>query len=150
MKTGRQHLSSSEKLLQEGRRESQLYTNLQQREQTVWTSKIKYWVKEFSSLSMRKYNGLTVYSFHMNLSYLGQTFFLVHLGNSSIPPAPQQSSWGQEVSASTESQFWEASFTCVETRNCWWLWHFLFINMAGYFHLTGILVLYYLWDILPV
>ena len=59
------------KLLQGGRGEVRLYTTLQQRKQAVWTSKVRYQVKEFSILCMGRCKPL----FHMHLSYLGPIQF---------------------------------------------------------------------------
>ena len=66
-----------------------------------------------------------IHSFHIYLSYLGP--ILVHLA-SCIPSAPQQSPWG--VTASLDRSF-GSPHSHLEARNYWWLWHFLFINMAG-------------------
>jgi len=57
----------------------------------------------------------------------GQSCFLIHLA-SCIPPAPQQSTWG---SGSICCICFVSSHSHLEARNCWWLWHFLFIDMAG-------------------
>ena len=42
---------------------------------------------------------------------------------SCIPLVPQQSPWGWQHPRSPHSR--------LEARNRWWLWHFLFIDMAG-------------------
>ena len=97
------------KLLQGDKGEVRLCTSLQQREQEVWTSKIKYlknlafYVWEDTSL----WGSLTLFlSYATQLS--GPSLFLAHLGYCG-PPAPQQSLWG--LVASAGSQFWEPSFT---------------------------------------
>ena len=81
------------KLLQRGR--VRLYTSLQQREQAVWTSKIRYQVKEFGILCMGRCKSLG--SLNSFLSYTPQlsetkSCFLVHLKEwhmaaSCIPPS---------------------------------------------------------------
>ena len=43
---------------------------------------------------------------------------------SCIPPAPQQSPSGS-------GQHLLDPHLHLEARNCWWLWHFLFVDMAG-------------------
>ena len=50
------------KLLQGGSGEYKLYTSLQQREQAIWTPKIRYQVKEFSILSMGRCKPLLLLS----------------------------------------------------------------------------------------
>ena len=57
----------------------------------------------------------------------GQPCFLAHLA-SCIPPAPQQSTfrWQHLLDHSLGS-----SHSHLEARNRWWLWHVLFIDMAG-------------------
>ena len=69
----------------------------------------------------------------------GQPCFLVHLA-SCIPPAPQHH-WGEAASAGP--QLGEPS-SHLEARNHWWLWHVLFINMAGDIVISQILDLWFL------
>ena len=81
------------KLLQRGR--VRLYTRLQQREQAVWTSKIRYQVKEFGILCMGRCKSLgSLNSFFSYTPQLSETksCFLVHLKEwhmaaSCIPPS---------------------------------------------------------------
>jgi len=69
-----------------------LYTSLQQGEQAVWTTKIRFQVKEFSILCMRACKPLgslnSVLSFAPQLSEAKAVLLA-----SCIPPAPQQPQW---------------------------------------------------------
>ena len=130
------------KLLQGGRRGTQaIYKQrlyMQQREQSVWTSKIKYQVKEFSILYMGRCRPLAsrIHSFHMHLCYLGPILFPgspygvvdVEKAASCLPLAAQQSPWRVEASANPSLG---SPHSHLEARNRWWLWHFLLIDMAG-------------------
>ena len=68
-----------------------------------------------------------IQSFHVNLSCLGPILFPCSCCflNS---PAPQQLLWGWQhlLDHSLGSPH-----SLLEARNCWWLWHFLFVDMAG-------------------
>ena len=80
---------------------------MQQREQTVRTSKIRYQVKEFSILSMGRCKPLgSLNSFLSRISAIwGQSCFLVHIA-ACIPPAPQPSpSGGGGVVAASAGSF---------------------------------------------
>ena len=87
-----------------------LYTSLQQREQSVWISKIRYQVKEFSILSMGRCKPLGLLKSF--LSYVPQL------------------SEANTVSLDPLNHSFRSSHS-LKARNCWWLWHFLFIDMAG-------------------
>ena len=79
-------------------------------------------------------SGLTEFNSFICISAIwGQSCSLVHLKEwqmaaSCILPAPQQSPWG--VAASRYHSFGSLHLH-LETRNHWWLWHFLFIDMAA-------------------
>ena len=113
--------------------EVRLYTSLQQREQAVWTLKVRYQVREFIILCMGRCKPLG--SLNSFLSYASQlsgakSCFLFHLV-SCIPPALQLSAiihggWRHPLDHNFRS-----SLSCLETRNHWWLWQFLIIDMAG-------------------
>lgn len=120
-------------LLQASRRQVRLYSHLQQREQAVWASEIKYQVKEFSILCMGRRKPLAhwIHSFHMYLSYLGPSLFscfpcFLHSLNSSL----ESPWWGEEVVVAIHSldQFWEPLFTFGRQKSILYL---LLINMAG-------------------
>lgn len=59
------------------------------------------------------------------------TLFPVHLAP--CVPQPQQSPW--QMGSICRITVLGAPHSHLETRNCWWLWHFLLINMAGYLSL---------------
>ena len=108
------------KLLQGDGGEVRLCRSLQQREQEVWTSKIKY----LKNLAFCVWED---YSFHMQLSYHGRpvSFFTLVLA------FPQLLSnlcgrWWQLLDCSFESPH-----SHLEARNRWGLCHFLFVDMAG-------------------
>ena len=108
------------KLLQGDGGEVRLCRSLQQREQEVWTSKIKY----LKNLAFCVWED---YSFHMQLSYHGRpvSFFTLVLA------FPQLLSnlcgrWWQLLDCSFESPH-----SHLGARNRWRLWHFLFIDTAG-------------------
>ena len=116
------------KLLQGGRRRSQvIYKFAAEGAGGLNIKKIRYQVKEFSLCIWvdERLWAHWIHSFHIHLSYLGP--ILVHLA-SCIPSASQQSPWG--VTASLDRSF-GSPHSHLEARNYWWLWHFLFINMAG-------------------
>ena len=108
------------KMLQASRKQVRLYSNLQQREQAVWTTEIKYQVKEFSILCMGRCKPLG--SLNPFLSYAPQLsganpVFLFPLFLA-FPWTPQESPlWGGEVvvvaisAGSVLRAFWEPSFT---------------------------------------
>ena len=125
------------KLLQGGRsRGVRPYITLQQREQAVWTSKIRCQVKQFCILCMERCKPLgplnSLLSYATQLS--GTKFcFLVHLKEWQMAAScnPQLLSnhcggWQHLLDHSLGSPH-----SHLETRNRWWLWHFLFIDMAG-------------------
>ena len=110
-------------------------------EQAVWTSKIRYEVKEFSILCMGRCMPLG--SLNSFLPYAPQLseanpVSLIPLRSgrfaTCIPPAPQQSPWG--VAASTGSQFWEPSFTFEGQRLLMALIFFVYLYGRRYFHFT--------------
>ena len=118
------------KLLQEGREEIRLYTSFQQSEQAVWTSKIRYQVKEFSILFMGRCKSLG--SLNSFLSYTPELSGAILVSLFTLPLAfPQLLSchhvgWQHPLHHSFGSPH-----SHLEARNHWWLWHFLFIDMAG-------------------
>ena len=74
-----------------------------------------------------------IQSFHTQLSYLGQPCFPVHLKQqqtaaSCFPPAlqPYHGGWQHP-----QDQRFGSPHSHLEARNHWWLWHFLFIEVAG-------------------
>ena len=116
------------KLLQGGRRRSQvIYKFAAEGTGSLNIKKIRYQVKEFSLCIWvdERLWAHWIHSFHIHLSYLGP--ILVHLA-SCIPPASQQSPWG--VTVSLDWSF-GSPHSHLEARNRWWLWHVLFIDMAG-------------------
>ena len=136
----RQHLSNSEKTAPRRKEGESDYTPLQQREQAGWTSKSDI---KLRSLAFSVWEDVSlwthwIHSFHMRLCYLGPNpaslFFLrrgkcdkwlllafPHWGYGSI-------CWiavlGVPANPSHPIQH-------LEARDSWWLWHFLFIDMAG-------------------
>ena len=113
--------------------EVRLYTSLQKREQAVWTSKVRYQVKEFSILQYGKMqaSGLTEFiPFKCNSDIWDQSSFLVHPA-SCIFTVPQR--WG--CWAGDGSIHWITVLGALihiwrPEISRWWLWHFLLINMA--------------------
>ena len=82
-----------------------LYTSLQQREQTVWTTKIRFQVKEFSILCMRACKPLgSLNSFFSFAPQLSEAKAVL-----AFPQLLSIHSGGGAASA--RSQFWELSFT---------------------------------------
>ena len=107
-----------------------LYPTLQLREQPVWISKVRYQVKEFSILCMGRCKPLV--SLNSFLSYAPQlsgtnpvllfTLLLAFLQLLS------NHCWGWQHLL---DHSFGSHHSHLEARNCWWLWHFLFINMTG-------------------
>ena len=97
---GRQHLRSSGKTAPRRQGKVRLYTSLRQREQAVWTAKIRYQAKDLASV-----HGKMRPSF---LSHAPRLFCLVHPA-SCVPPAPQQN--GAGIQRTLQDQFGELSFT---------------------------------------
>ena len=109
-----QHLSSSEK-------------TAPRRQEGPSGIKLRNWA--FCVCKMQV-SGLTEFiPFKCTSATWGSSCFLDHSA-SCIPPAPQQSAitwgWQHPLDYSLGSLH---SF--LKARNRWWLWHFLFINMAG-------------------
>ena len=117
------------KLLQETGEEVKLCISLQQREQTVWTSKIRYPVKECSILCLGScqplgsQNSILLYASQLSGAKPVSLFTLLlafpqllcnHFGGWQHP---LDNSFGNPHSH-------------LEARSCWWLLHFLFNNMA--------------------
>ena len=133
-KSGRQHLSSSEKTAPRRQEGKSGYRSLHQGKQAVWTAKIRYAVKEFSVLWEGAASGLAEFvPFTIASAVRGQSCFPPHLALASPPPAPQPSPWG-----------WRHPLGCrlgtphshLDTRNHWCLWRFTFTNMAGDIHVS--------------
>ena len=117
------------------------YTSLHQREQAVWTSKIRYQVKEFRILCMRRCK--PVGSLNSFLSYAPQlsgtkSCFLVHLKEwqmaASCNPPSQQSP--RRVAASVGSQFGEPSFTSGGQKSLMAVTFPVYWYGRRYFHFT--------------
>ena len=126
-----------------------LHTDIQQREQAVWTSKIRYQIKEFSIVCMGRFKPLG--SLNSLLSYVPQlsgpnpvSLFTLSSGSCGrwLPLVFSQllsnhhggwitmaggSPW--RVAASAGLSF-GSPHSHLEARNRWWLWHFLFIDLA--------------------
>ena len=126
------------KLLQGGRREVRLYTCLQQREQTVWKANIRYQVKEFSILCMGRCKPLG--SLNSSLLYAPQlslanpvSLFTLRSGDGYFLHSPSSSAITMEGRGQQYPlcNSFGSHHSYLEARNCWWLWHFLLINMAG-------------------
>ena len=101
-----QPLNSSEKTAPRRKEWVRLYTSLQQREQAVWTSKIRFQVKEFNILCTGRCKPLgSLNSFLLtHLSYLGPILF-------PCSPCFLHSPWTSavtmgELAAFDGSQFW--------------------------------------------
>ena len=119
------------KLLQGGRRGSQ--DSLQQREKTVWSSKIRYQVKELSMLCMGRCKPLG--SLNSFLSYAPQLSGLILFPCS---PCFLLSPSSSAITVEGWQHLLDHSFgsphSLLEAREHWWLWHWLInmlINMAG-------------------
>ena len=121
-------VTTSEKIAPRRQEGESDYICLQQREQAAWTSKIRYQVKEFSILCTGRRKPLV--SLNLFLSFAPQlsganpvslfTLFLAFLHLLS------KHCWGWQLDLSLGSPH-----PHLEARNRWWLWHFLFIDMAG-------------------
>ena len=116
------------KLLQGRRRESQ--ASLQQREKTVWSSKIRYQVKEFSILCMGRCKPqLTEFiPFICTSAIWGPSCSACFL-HSPSSSAITVGCWQHLLDHSFGSPH-----SLLEARNHWWLWHWLinmWSNMAG-------------------
>ena len=117
------------KLLQGGRGEVRLYTTLQQRKQAVWTSKVRYQVKEFSILCAGRCKPLgSLNSLPSHTPQLSGTNLLPFSPCFLHPSSSLAMTLG--VEACTTGSVWGPSFT-LEARNRWWLRHFSFTAMAG-------------------
>ena len=134
------------KLLQGGRsRGVRPHTTLQQREQAVWTSKIRCHVKQFRILCMGRCKPLgplnSLLSYATQLS--GTQFcFLVHLKEwqmaaSCNPLASQQSPW--RVAASAGSQFGEPSLTFGDQKSLMAVTFLVYWYGRRYFHFTNVI-----------
>ena len=115
------------KLLQGDGGEVRLCKSLQQREQEVWTSKIKY-LKNLASCVWEDY------SFHMQLSYQGRpvSFFTLVLA------FPQLLSNLWALVASAGSQFWEPSFTFGGQKSLMAVTFLVYWHGRRYFHFTQV------------
>ena len=104
------------KLLQGDGGEVRLCRSLPQREQEVWTSKIKY----LKNLAFCVWED---YSFHMQLSYQGRpvSFFTLVLAFPQLL-SNQRGGWQHRLDCGLGSPH-----SHLEARNHWWLWHFLLI-----------------------
>ena len=124
------------KLLQGGREEIWMYTSFQQREQAVWTSKIRYQAMEFSILFMGGCNHLCPLKSFLSctLAIWGQSCFLIHLA-SCILPIPQQSQcrgggggWQHLLDLSFGSliHIWRPEIADGCDISCWLIWKEIF------------------------
>ena len=126
------------KLLQGGRKGVRLYISLRQRQTAVWTSKIRYQIKEFSILCMGRGKPLgSMSSFlHMHLSYLGPILFLcspcfLHSPSSSAIIVGDGSIcwisvWGAFF------HFWRPEITDGCDISCWLIWQEIFSFHTGF------------------
>ena len=120
-----------------------LHTNLQQREQAVWTSKIRYQIKQFSIGCVGRFKPLG--SLNSLLSYVPQlcgpnpvSLFTLSSGSCGrwlLLVFPQLLSnhhggWITMAVAASAGLSFGSPHSHLEARNCWWLWHFLFIDLA--------------------
>ena len=119
------------KLLQEGRRGKSGYIQVcnkgsrqseHQRSGFKWRN-LTFYVREDASLWAH-----WIHSFLRTSAIWGQSCFLAHLA-SCISLEPQQLPWGSWQHLMDHS--FGSSHSHLETRNCWWLWRFLFVDIAG-------------------
>ena len=110
--------------------EVRLYTSLQQREQAVWTLKVRYQVREFIILCMGRCKPLgslnSFLSYASQLSGANPVFLLTLLLAFPQLLSNHHREWQHPLDPSFGSLH-----SHLEVRKCWWLWHLLFINMAG-------------------
>ena len=140
------------KVIQGTRKGVRIYTSLQRSEQAVWTSKMRYQIKEVSILCMGRWKPLgSMNSFLAHAPQLSgaNPVFLAHLKEWEIAllASPQLLSyhcgeWWHLLDLSFGNPY-----SHLEARNCWWLWHFLLIDMAGaistlHWHLTVMLLMF--------
>ena len=110
--------------------------SLQQKVQAVWRSKIRYQVKECSVLCMGRCKPLD--SLNAILSYAAQLS-----GANPVSLFTLRSEWQMAASCIPQllsnhhggwqhppDQSFGSPHLHLEARNHWWLWHFLFIDMA--------------------
>ena len=112
-------------------REVRLQTSLQQRKQAIWTSKIRCQVKEFNILCLGRCKPLG--SLNSVLSNEPQLSGANPLSWLTLPLAfPSYcGGWQHLLDHSLGSPH-----SHMEARHCWWLWHFLFIDMAGHIFIS--------------
>ena len=112
--------------------EVRLYTSLQQREQAVWTLKVRYQVREFISLCMGRCKPLgslnSFLSYASQLSGANPVFLLTLLLAFPQLFSSHHGGWQCPLDSSCGSPH-----SHLEPRNRWWLWHFLFIDMQEIF-----------------
>ena len=123
------------KLLQAGRKGSQVIYKFVTKGEAVWTSKTRYQVKGFSVLFLGRCNPLD--SLDSILPYAAQlsganpvSLFILRGGRWLLLAFPSSSA----ITMGSGSIPWisfGSPHSQLETRNPWWLWHFLFIDMAG-------------------
>ena len=118
------------KLLEGGRGEVRLYTSLQQRQQAVWTLKVRYQVREYIILCMgscKPPGSLNSFlSYASQLSGANPVFLLTLLLALPQLLSNHHGGWRHPLSHSFGNPH-----SHLEVRNHWWLWHFLLIYMAG-------------------
>ena len=118
-----------------------LYTSLQQREQAVWTSKIRY--KEVGILCVGNVSlwAHWIHSFHMHLRYLGQILF--PCSPEGVPDGcflhslhPSTSAISVGVEAFGGLQFGELSFTFGGQKSLMAVTFLVYWYGRRYFHFT--------------
>ena len=118
------------KLLEGSRGEVRLYTSLQQRQQAVWTLKVRYQVREFIMLCIGRCKPLgslnSFLSYASQLSGANPVFLLTLLLAFPQLLSNHHGRWRHPLNHSFGNPH-----SHLEVRNHWWLWHFLFIYMAG-------------------
>ena len=126
---------SSEKTITMRQEGKSGYISLQQREQTVWTSKMRYQVKEFSILCMGwckpmdSLNLFLSYKPHWSGANPISLFTLRSDRRLLLTFCQLLSSHHWEWQHPLDCSFRSPHLHLV-ARNLWWLWHFLFIDMA--------------------
>ena len=126
----------------EARGAVRLHTSLKQREQADWASSAGV---KLGNLAVCVGRGRPLGSLHwvlVRLSCLGPILFPC---SPCFLHSPSSSAVTVQEAASAGSQLGEPS-SHLEARNRWWLWHVLFINMAGDTFISQILDLWVLFS----
>ena len=110
--------------------EVRLHIVLQQREQTVWSSKVGIKLRNFT-FCVWNMQAHWVHSFHVHLSYLGPILFPCLPGGVTggcLSHSPNSLVVTMEGVAESLGHSLGSAHSHLEARNCWWLWYFLFID----------------------